>query len=138
MFSKSLNTLTRKHIDEIYDCNLNRKFYFYEDIDDEQLTRIRSNMRRSVKEYSFFDWSQALLHENDFLNAQNNNVNIFSKPNNTFNSDNNFNNITSTSSSIKLPAITITTTPLINKRVNEDENYKKFKGLPQVLTIRFS
>lgn len=37
----------------------------------EQLAANRGQMRRSIKEFSYFDWSKVKLHENNYLVNQN-------------------------------------------------------------------
>ena len=147
LFSKSLSNISRKHIDQIYDANLNRKFYFYQDIDEEKLTNIRNSMRRSVKEFSYFDWSQVKLNENDYERDQLNNVNIFSdKRSRADESDGHHHHHRNLLSNSLLMAKMAANNRLLNSSsktakiasLSSSSEEKKFKGLPQILTIRFS
>ena len=84
-------------------------------------------MRRSIKELSHFDWTRVKLLEDEYLDDQLRNVNIFS-------------NHKSLSMESKLPALETGTgggAHLTSQHDDVSDKLKSFSG-PQVITIRLS
>ena len=92
--------------------------------DQARVDYVRQSMRRSIKEFSHFDWTRVRLLEDDYLDDQLKNVNIFSQksPNET----------------VKLPAIESSNINVVaGHQQDSTDKFKSFSG-PQVITIRLS
>ena len=92
-----------------------------------------NNLNRSIKEFSYFDWSKVKLYENENkFNLDQINSNFFSVNNSSFI---NVNNTSSSSTTIE------TKSSYSNETNSQKNNYNisnKNNELPQVITIRYT